>query len=80
MLQLFFYIILNTDKNLLRRSLNKARALSLRLVRNPSGFSERFPASGNDINAALLIAILVLVNDTVNKPVLKGSVTVFTQL
>ncbi len=33
--------------------------LSLRLVRNPSGFSERFPTSGNDIYVALLIAVLV---------------------
>jgi len=33
--------------------------LSLRLVRNPSGFSERFPTSGNDIDVALLIAVLV---------------------
>jgi hypothetical protein len=33
--------------------------LSLRLVRNLSGFSERFPTSGNDIYAALLIAVLV---------------------
>jgi hypothetical protein len=35
--------------------------LSLRLVRNPSGFSERFPTSGNDIYVALLIAVLVKV-------------------
>ena len=34
--------------------------LSLRLVRNPSGFSERFPTSGNDIYVALLIAVLVI--------------------
>jgi hypothetical protein len=33
--------------------------LSLRLVRNPSGFSERFPTSGNDINVTLLKAFLV---------------------
>jgi hypothetical protein len=31
----------------------------LRLVRNPSGFSERFPTSGNDIYVALLVAVLV---------------------
>ncbi|MCG2721055.1 MAG: hypothetical protein L6290_03420, partial [Thermodesulfovibrionales bacterium] len=46
---------------LLRRSLVRRRSyrsLSLRLVRNPSGFSERFPTSGNDIDVALLIAVL----------------------
>jgi len=36
------------------------QALSLRLVRNPSGFIERFPTSGNDINnIVLLIVVLV---------------------
>src|SRR4030043_1211149 len=37
--------------------------LSLRLARNPSGFSERFPTSGNDINVALLTGVLVTQHD-----------------
>jgi len=39
----------------------------LRLVRNPSGFSERFPTSGDDIIAVLLIAVLVGVAVRISK-------------
>jgi len=35
--------------------------LSLRLVRNPSGFAERFPTSGNDTGISLHVAVLVTV-------------------
>jgi hypothetical protein len=45
-------------------AINKATFLSLFVIvpeafgiRNPSGFSERFPTSGNDIDVALLMAV-----------------------
>src|SRR4030043_197584 len=42
--------------------------LSLRLVRNPSGLSERFLTSGNDIYVALLITVLVILTSSLVKP------------
>jgi hypothetical protein len=44
------------------------QSLSLRLVRNPSSFTERFPTSGNDSNNIVLL-IVVLVFAVIEYPV-----------
>ena len=44
------------------------QSLSLRLVRNPSSVTERFPTSGNDINNIVLLKV-VLVFAVIEYPV-----------